>query len=76
MPELLITEESSIQKKPFKFNTEAGFLTFKEWIRDIKERHTRKDKVVSVWNRPGITGFNLESFWDNEMKPVLQILTM
>ena len=51
-------------KKPFKFsNTEAGFLTFKEWIRDIKERH-EKDKVVSgYWNRPGITGSILESFY-------------
>ena len=27
-------------KKPFKFsNTEAGFVTFKEWILDLKERH-------------------------------------
>ena len=32
-------------KKPFKFsNTEAGFVTFKEWILDLKERH-EKDKV-------------------------------
>ena len=31
-------------KKPFKFsNTEAGFVTFKEWILDLKERH-EKDK--------------------------------
>ena len=34
-------------KKPFKFsNTEAGFVTFKEWILDLKERH-EKDKVSS-----------------------------
>ena len=27
-------------RKPFKFsNTEAGFVTFKEWILDLKERH-------------------------------------
>ena len=33
-------------RKPFKFsNTEAGFVTFKEWILDLKERH-EKDKVV------------------------------
>ena len=33
-------------KKPFKFsNTEAGFVTFKEWILNLKERH-EKDKVV------------------------------
>ena len=33
-------------KKPFKFsNTEAGFVTFKEWILDLKERH-EKDKVI------------------------------
>ena len=32
-------------KKPFKFsNTEAGFVTFKEWVLDIKEKHG-KDKV-------------------------------
>ncbi len=50
-------------KKPFKFsNTEAGFATFKEWILELKERH-EKDKVVPVWNRPGITGSILESFY-------------
>ena len=54
-------------KKPFKFsNTEAGFVTFKEWILDLKERH-EKDKVMirwfQVWNRPGITGSILESFY-------------
>ena len=33
-------------KKPFKFsNTEAGFVTFKAWVLDIKEKHG-KDKVV------------------------------
>ncbi len=33
-------------KKPFKFsNTEAGFVTLKAWILDIKEMHG-KDKVV------------------------------
>lgn len=50
-------------KKPFKFsNTEAGFVTFKEWILDLKERHD-KDKVVSGMNRPGTTGSILESFY-------------
>ena len=30
-------------KKPFKFsNTEAGFVTFKEWILDLKERHENR----------------------------------
>ena len=59
-------------KKPFKFsNTEAGFLTFKEWIRDIKERH-EKDKVVSgEWNQRVIIGSIWEILQDNEMKPVL-----
>ena len=34
-------------KKTFKFrNTEAGFVTFKEWIQDLKEKH-EKDKVVT-----------------------------
>ena len=29
-------------KKPFKFsNTEAGFVTFKEWILDLKEKHEK-----------------------------------
>ena len=32
-------------KKPFKFsNTEAGFVTFKEWILDLKERHEKGNK--------------------------------
>ena len=59
-------------KKPFKFsNTEAGFLTFKEWIRDIKERH-EKDKVVLGMEPTGHYWFNLGKFLqDNEMKPVL-----
>ena len=59
-------------KKPFKFsNTEAGFVTFKEWIRDIKERH-EKDKVVPGMEPTGHYWFNLGKFLqDNEMKPVL-----
>ena len=29
-------------KKPFKFsNNEAGFMTFKAWILNIKEKHAR-----------------------------------
>ena len=33
-------------RKPFKFsNTEEGFVTIKEWILDLKDRH-EKDKVV------------------------------
>ena len=59
-------------KKPFKFsNTEAGFVTFKEWILDIKERH-EKDKVVLGMEPTGHYWFNLGKFLqDNEMKPVL-----
>ena len=59
-------------KKPFKFsNTEAGFVTFKEWILDIKERH-EKDKVVPGMEPTGHYWFNLGKFLqDNEMKPVL-----
>lgn len=59
-------------KKPFKFsNTEAGFATFKEWIRDLKERH-EKDKVVPGMEPTGHYWFNLGKFLqDNEMKPVL-----
>ena len=46
-------------KKPFKFsNTEAGFATFKEWIRDM-----RRIRWFQVWNRPGITGSISESFY-------------
>ena len=59
-------------KKPFKFsNTEAGFVTFKEWILDLKERH-EKDKVVPGMKPTGHYWFNLGKFLqDNEMKPVL-----
>ena len=59
-------------KKPFKFsNTEAGFVTFKEWILDLKERHG-KDKVVPGMEPTGHYWFNLGKFLqDNEMKPVL-----
>ncbi len=59
-------------KKPFKFsNTEAGFVTFKEWILDLKERH-EKDKVIPGMEPTGHYWFNLGKFLqDNEMKPVL-----
>ena len=59
-------------KKPFKFsNTEAGFVTFKEWILDLQERH-EKDKVVPGMEPTGHYWFNLGKFLqDNEMKPVL-----
>ena len=47
-------------KKPFKFsNTEAGFATFKEWIL----KGMRRVRWFRVWNRPGITGSILESFY-------------
>ena len=59
-------------KKPFKFsNTEVGFVTFKEWILDLKEKH-EKDKVVPGMEPTGHYWFNLGKFLqDNEMKPVL-----
>ena len=59
-------------KNPFKFsNTEAGFVTFKEWILDLKERH-EKDKVIPGMEPTGHYWFNLGKFLqDNEMKPVL-----
>ncbi len=50
-------------KKPFKFsNTEAGFATFKEWILTSK-KGMRRIRWFRVWNRPGITGSILESFY-------------
>ena len=59
-------------KKPLKFsNDEAGFVTFKAWILDIKEKHG-KDKVVPGMEPTGHYWFNLGKFLqDNEMKPVL-----
>ncbi len=48
-------------KKPFKFsNDEAGFVTFKAWILDIKEKHG-KDKVFPEWSLPATTGSILVS---------------
>ena len=50
-------------KKPFKFsNTEAGFVTFKAWVLDIKEKHG-KDKVIPGMDQLVITGLILESFF-------------
>ena len=59
-------------KKPFKFsNTEAGFMSFKAWIQDMKEMH-EKDKVVPGMEPTGHYWFNLGKFLqDNKMKPVL-----
>ena len=59
-------------KKPFKFsNNEAGFVTFKAWILELKEKHD-KDKVVPGMEPTGHYWFNLGKFLqDNEMKPVL-----
>ena len=59
-------------KKPFKFsNTEAGFVTFKAWVLDIKEKHG-KDKVIPGMEPTGHYWFNLGKFLqDNKMKPVL-----
>ena len=50
-------------KKPFKFsNTEAGFVTFKEWILDLKES-MRRIRWFQAWNRQGTTGLILESIF-------------
>ena len=59
-------------KKPFKFsNDEAGFVTLKAWILDIKEKYG-KDKVVPGMEPTGHYWFNLgKLLQDNEMKPVL-----
>ena len=59
-------------KKPFKFsNNEAGFVTFKAWILEIKEQHG-KDTVIPGMEPTGHYWFNLGKFLqDNEMKPVL-----
>ena len=58
-------------KKPFKFsNTEIGFVTFTEWILDIKEKHG-KDKVVLGLELTGHYWFNPGGIQDNEMKPIL-----
>ncbi len=59
-------------KKPFSFsNTEAGFVTFKEWILSIKEMHG-KDAVVPGMEPTGHYWFNLGKYLqDNDMKPVL-----
>ena len=49
-------------KKPFKFsNNEAGFMTFKAWILNIKEKHG-KDKVVPGMEPTGHYWFNLGKF--------------
>lgn len=48
-------------KKPFKFsNTEAGFVTFKEWILDLKE-NMRRIRWFQAWNQPVTTGL----IWGN-----------
>lgn len=59
-------------KKSFKFsNTEAGFVTYKEWILDLKEKH-EKDEVLPRMEPTGHDLFNLGKFLqNNEMKPVL-----
>ena len=50
-------------KKPFKFsNTEAGFVTFKEWILDLKE-NMRRIRWFQAWNQPVTTGLILENFF-------------
>ena len=58
-------------KKPFAFgNTEAGFLEFKAWIKDIAERQG-KTIVISGMEPTGHYWFLLGKFLqDNGMKPV------
>lgn len=54
-------------KKPFKFsNTEDGFVTFKEYLRNgswTSKKDMRRIRWFQVWNRPGTTGSILESFY-------------
>ena len=58
-------------KKPLEFsNTEAGFLTFKEWIEDIAQKHG-KTAVIPGMEPTGHYWFALGKFLqDNGMKPV------
>ena len=62
----------SIQGSHLSLATQSeGFVTFKEWILDLKDRH-EKDKVVPGMEPTGHYWFNLGKFpQDNEMKPVL-----
>ena len=59
-------------KKAFAFsNTEAGFITFMEWIQDFQERY-EKDAVIFGMEPTGHYWFNLEWFLqDNGLRPVL-----
>lgn len=54
-------------KKPFKFsNTEDGFVTFKEYLRNgswTSKKDMRRIRWFQVWKRPGTTGSILESFY-------------
>ena len=50
-------------KKPFKFsNNEAGFVTFKEWILDLKV-NMRRIRWFQAWNQPVTTGLIWENFF-------------
>ena len=54
-------------KKPFQFiNTEAGFVTFKAWILDLKEKH-EKDKVVPGMELTGHYWFNFGKFLQEDL---------
>jgi transposase len=59
-------------KKAFAFsNTEAGFISFMEWIQDFQERY-EKDAVIPGMEPTGHYWFNLGKFLqDNGMRPVL-----
>lgn len=58
-------------KKPLEFsNTEAGFLTFKAWMKDLAEKHG-KNVVIPGMEPTGHYWFALGKFLqDNGMKPV------
>ena len=58
-------------KKPIAFsNNEAGFMTFKAWMKDIAEKHG-KDVVIPGMEPTGHYWFSLGKFLqDNGMKPV------
>lgn len=59
-------------KKAFAFsNTEAGFMSFLTWLRDLMEKHD-KNTVLPGMEPTGHYWFNLGKFLqDNGMKPVL-----
>ena len=54
-------------KKPFKFsNTEDGFVTFKEYLRNgswTSKKNMRRIRWFRAWNQPVTTGLIWENFF-------------